>query len=146
MNLHSWSAALVQADSSTAVPLAVEPPAAVAHRPEAWLTTSNQDEVTPEAAKLRSCRFHPPLSWSTTSVWVPAGRVTVAFTVVQSCQPPVSGTLISPDRLVPERLAICRPSVTPLGEARRKLTVYVPAPAASTVYRNHCPLLVQPRS
>src|ERR1700678_1429749 len=105
MNLHSWSAALVQASSSTAVPLAVEPPAAVAHRPEASLTTSNHDEVTPEAAKFMSCMFHPPLSWSTTSVWVPAGRVTVAGTVVQSCQPPVAGTLILPDRLVPARVA-----------------------------------------
>src|SRR5580698_1854035 len=102
MNLHSWSAALVQADSTTAVPLAVEPPLAVAHRPEAWLTTSNHDEVTPEAAKLMSCRFQPPLSWSTTNVWVPAGSVTVALTVVQSCQPPVAGTLMFPDRLVPE--------------------------------------------
>ena len=27
--------------------------------------------------------FQPPLSWSTVSVWVPAGRVTVATTVVQ---------------------------------------------------------------
>ena len=25
--------------------------------------------------------FHPPLSWSTVRVWVPAGRVTVATTV-----------------------------------------------------------------
>src|ERR1700677_1273186 len=146
MNRHSWLAALVQADSSTAVPLAVEPPAAVAHRPEAWLTTSNHEEVTPEAAKFMSCRFHPPLSWSTTNVWVPAGRVTVAFTVAQSCQPPVSGTFILPDRLVPVRVAMCRPSVTPLGEATRKLTVYVPAPAAFTVYRKDCPLPVQPRS
>jgi len=68
-------------------------------------------------------RFQPPLSWSTTRVWVPAGRVTVAFTVVQSCQPPVFGTLMSPDRLAPERLAMCRPSVTPPGDARRRLTV-----------------------
>ena len=27
--------------------------------------------------------FQPPLSWSTVSVWVPAGRVTVAMTVTQ---------------------------------------------------------------
>src|SRR6202034_4831368 len=118
MNFHSWLAAPVQPESCTAVPLAVEPPAAVAHRPEAWFTTSNHDELMPEAAKLMEWTFHPPLSWSTTSVWVPAGSVTVAVTVVQSCQPPVAGTLIVPDRLVPARLAMCRPSVTPLGEAR----------------------------
>src|ERR1700678_4411342 len=123
MNFQSWLAAPVQATSSTAVPLAVEPPAAVAHSPEAWLTTSNHDELMPEGAKLIEWTFHPPLSWSTTSVWVPAGRVTVAVTVVQSCQPPVAGTLILPDRFAPARLAMCRPSVTPLGEARRKLTV-----------------------
>ena len=105
------------------MPLAVEPPAAVAHRPELWLTTSNHDEVTPEGAKLMAWRFHPPLSWSTTNVWVPAGRVTVAVTVVQFCQPPVAGIFILPDRLVPARLAMCRASVTPLGEATRKLTV-----------------------
>jgi hypothetical protein len=103
--------------------LAVEPPAAVAHRPEASFTTSNHDEATPEATKFMEWMFHPPLSWSTTNVWVPAGRVTVAVTVVQSCQPPVSGAFISPDKVVPERLAMCRASVTPLGDARRKLTV-----------------------
>src|SRR6202035_5351514 len=120
MNFHSWLAAPVQATWSTAVPLAVELPAAVAHRPELWLTTSNHDEVTPVGAKFMAWIFHPPLSWSTTSAWVPAGRVTVAVTVVQFCQPPVAGTLMLPDRLVPARLAMCRPSVTPLGEASRR--------------------------
>ena len=38
-------------------------------------------------------RFHPPLSWSTTNVWVPAGRVTVAVTVVQFCQPAGGGDI-----------------------------------------------------
>src|ERR1700761_4158381 len=92
----------------------------------AWalsLTTSNQEEATPEGAKLMACRFHPPLSWSTTSAWVPAGSVTVAVTVAQFCHPPVAGILMLPDRLVPARLAMCRASVTPLGEATRKLTV-----------------------
>ena len=56
------------------MPLAVEPPAAVAHRPELWLTTSNHDELTPEGAKLMACKFQPPLSWSTTKVWVPAAE------------------------------------------------------------------------
>ena len=41
---------------------------------------------------------------------------------------------------------MCRPSVTPLGEASRRLTVYVPAVAALTVYLNHCPAEVQPTS
>ena len=37
--------------------------------------------------------FQPPLSWSMVRVCWPAGRVTVAVTVVQVCQPPVAGTL-----------------------------------------------------
>src|SRR5246127_4520048 len=115
MNFHSWLAAPVQACCTTAVPLAVEPPAAVAHRPEFWLTTSNHDEVTPEGAKLMAWRFHPPLSWSTTSVWGPGGRVAGAVRFVHFSQPPVGGTLILPDRLVPGRLAMCRASVTPVG-------------------------------
>ena len=65
----------------------------------------------------------PPVVLVETNVWVPAGRVTVAVTVVQFCQPPVAGIFMLPDKLLPERLAICRPSVTPLGEATRKLTV-----------------------
>ena len=56
-------------------------------------------------------------------VCCPAGSVTVAVTVVQVCQPPVVGTLMFPDRFAPEELAMCRPSVTPLGEASRRLTV-----------------------
>jgi hypothetical protein len=41
----------------------------------------------------------------------------------QVCQPPVAGTLMFPDRLAPEEQAMCRPSVTPFGEASRKVTV-----------------------
>jgi hypothetical protein len=52
----------------------------------------------------------------------PAGRVTLAVTVAQVCQPPVSGTLMFPDKLAPDELAMCRPSVTALGAASRKLT------------------------
>jgi hypothetical protein len=106
--------------------LAVPPPAALAHRPEFSLTISYQAEVLmPDSslAKLMKCRFQPALSWSTIRVWVPAARVTLAVTVVQSCQPPVSGAFTSPDRFVPDVLAICRASVTPSGEARRRLTV-----------------------
>ena len=76
-----------------------------------------------ELAKVSWWTFQPPLSWSTVRVCWPAGRVTLAVTVVQVCQPPVAGTLMFPDRLAPEELAMCRPSVTPLGEASRKLTV-----------------------
>jgi hypothetical protein len=49
--------------------------------------------------------------------------VTAAVTVAQVCHPPVAGTLMFADRLAPEELAMCRPSVTPLGEASRKVTV-----------------------
>jgi hypothetical protein len=63
------------------------------------------------------------LSWSTVSVCCPAGKATLAVTVVQVCQPPVAGTLTFPDRLLPAALAMCSPSLTPLGEASRKLTV-----------------------
>ena len=79
--------------------------------------------VLPPAAKARLWRFQPALSWSTVSVCCPAGRVTLAVAVCQVCQPPVAGTLMLPDRLVPEELAMCSPSVTPPGEASRKLTV-----------------------
>src|ERR1700722_16616511 len=85
-NCQSWLVAPVQASCSTAVPLAVLPPAALAHRPEFSLTTSYQAEVLmPEEplAKVMECMFQPALSWSTTRVWVPAGRVTLAVTVVQ---------------------------------------------------------------
>ena len=67
--------------------------------------------------------FQPALSWSMVRVCTPAGRVTVLVAVAQVCHPPVAGTLIFPDRLAPGELARCRPSVTPLGEASRKLTV-----------------------
>ncbi len=67
--------------------------------------------------------FQPPLSWSTVRVWVPAGRVTVATTVTQVCQPPVAGTFTFPLRFVPALLAMCRPSVTAVGAASRKPTV-----------------------
>ena len=77
--------------------------------------------------------FHPAASWAIVRVCTPAGRVTVAVTVVQSCQPPVAGTLIRPLRSVPEALAMSRPPVTALGAARRRLTVYVPAVATFTV-------------
>jgi hypothetical protein len=53
-------------------------------------------------------------------VCCPAGRVTVAVTVVQVCHPPVAGTLMLPERLAPEELAMCRLSVTPLGENARR--------------------------
>ena len=67
--------------------------------------------------------FQPALSWSTVRVWVPAGRVTVAMTVAQVCQPPVAGTFTLPLRFVPALLAMCRPSVTALGAATRTPTV-----------------------
>src|SRR4029077_342872 len=92
------------------------------------------------------CRFQPALSWSTVSVCCPAGNATLAVTVVQVCQPPVAGTLMFPDRLLPAALAMCSPSVTPFGEGSRKLTVQVPAVATLTVYLNHCPDAAQPRS
>ena len=77
--------------------------------------------------------FQPPLSWFTVRVCVPAGRVTLAVTIVQVCQPPVAATFTAPERLVPELLAMCSAPVTPLGEARRRLTVYEPAVATLTV-------------
>src|SRR5258708_28280642 len=117
MNFHSWLAAPVQASCSTAVPLAVELPAAVAHRPEAWLTTSNHDEVTPEGAKFMEWMFHPPLSWSTTSAWVPAGRGAVAVTLGHVFPPPGARTLTLPDRVGAARPALCRPSRSPLRDA-----------------------------
>ena len=67
--------------------------------------------------------FQPPLSWSMVRVCTPAGNVTLVVTVVQSCQPPVSGAATAPDRLVPAELAMCSASVTPLGDASRRLTV-----------------------
>src|ERR1700735_3763087 len=79
-------------------------------------------------------------------VCIPAGKVTAAVTVVQVCQPPVAGMLTGPVRLVPDVLARWKAPVTPLGEDTRKLTVYVLAVATLTVYRNHCPVAVQPRS
>src|SRR3984957_1846170 len=76
-----------------------------------------------ELANVSWWMFQPPLSWSMVRVCWPAGRVTFAVTVVQVCQPPVAGTLMFPDRLAPDELAMCRPSVTALGAASRKLTV-----------------------
>src|SRR5450755_5933 len=73
------------------------------------------------AAKAMEWAFQPPLSWATVRICWPAGRVTLAVTVAQVCQPPVAGTLMLPDRLVPELLAMWRPSVTPLAADRRKL-------------------------
>ena len=50
-NCQSWLVAPVQACSTTAVPLAVEPPAALAHKPEPSFTTSYHDAVLmPECA------------------------------------------------------------------------------------------------
>ncbi len=66
--------------------------------------------------------FQPLLSWSTVSVCTPAGKVTLVVTVVQSWYPPVFGTAIEPVRLVPAALTMCSPSVSPYGEARRRLT------------------------
>ena len=57
----------------------------------------------------------------------------MAVTVVQDSYPPVSGTATDPLRLAPAALSICSASVIPYGEATRKLTVYVPAAATSTV-------------
>ena len=51
-----------------------------------------------------------------------------------------------PVRLAPEELSMCSASATAAGAATRKLTVYVPAVATSTVYLNHCPAAVQPTS
>src|SRR6202012_1743450 len=76
-----------------------------------------------ERANVSWWMFQPPLSGSTVRVCWPAGSVTFAVTVAQVCQPPVAGTLMFPDKLAPDELAMCRPSVTPLGEASRKLTV-----------------------
>ena len=46
--------------------------------------------------------FQPPLSsFSVNTCW-PAGRVTVAVTVVHVSQPPVAGILTEPLRLVPD--------------------------------------------
>jgi gamma-glutamyl phosphate reductase len=52
-------------------------------------------------------------SWSTVSVCVPAGRVTLAVTVAQVSYPPVFGTATGPVRLAPDELAMCSASVTP---------------------------------
>ena len=51
------------------------------------------------------------------------GSVTVTVTLAQSCQPPVAGIFTDPDRFVPLEFAMCKPSVTPLGEATRRVTV-----------------------
>ena len=53
------------------------------------------------------------------------------------CQPPVAGTLTLPLRLVPDELERWNASVTALGAATRKSTVYVPAVDTLTVYLNH---------
>ena len=70
----------------------------------------------------------------------------VAVTVVHVCQAPVAGMLTDPVMLVPEELARWNASVTALGAATSKVTVYVLAVATFTVYLNHCPVDVQPRS
>src|SRR6516165_1702772 len=88
--------------------------------------------------------FHPGLSWLMVSVCCPAGRFTAAVTFVHVCHAPVAGTLMFPLRLVPEEFEICNPSVTALMAATRNVTLYVPADATFTVYRNHCPAAVQP--
>ena len=62
-------------------------------------------------------------SWSTESVCWPAPSVMLAVTVAQVSYPPVFGTATGPVRLVPDELAMCSASVTPYGEATRKLTV-----------------------
>ena len=67
--------------------------------------------------------FQPALSWSTVRVWVPAGRVTVTVTVVQSWYPPVAGAVTLPLRLVPALLSMCRASVTAVGAASRSPTL-----------------------
>ena len=59
---------------------------------------------------------------------------------------PVAAMATEPLRLVPEELSMCSASATAAGAATRKLTVYVPAVATSTVYLNHCPAAVQPTS
>jgi hypothetical protein len=77
--------------------------------------------------------FQPAASWLTVNVCTPAGSVTVAVTLVQFCQPPVAGALTEPERLLPEELEICKASVTAVGAATRKVTVYVPAVPTLTV-------------
>ena len=68
-------------------------------------------------------KFQPLESWSTVSVCCPAGRVTLASTVVQVWYPPVLGIVTEPDRSVPEALAMCSASVIPYGEETRNATV-----------------------
>src|SRR5579872_1644198 len=97
-------------------------------------------------ANAAEAMFQPPLSWFSVSVCCPAANVTLAVTAVQVCQPPVAGTFTEPVRFVPEEFDRWNPSVTALGAAISKVTLYVPAVATLTVYRNHCPLLVQPIS
>src|SRR5271156_6590871 len=74
-------------------------------------------------AKVGWWMFQPPLSWSMVRVCCPAGKVTVAVTAVQVCQPPVAGTLMFPDKLAPEELAMGTHSFSPGGGASRKVTV-----------------------
>ena len=66
--------------------------------------------------------FQPGLSWSTVRVCMPAGRVMFAVTVVQVCQPPVAGAVMTPVRSVPAALSICSALVTAVGAASRRLT------------------------
>ena len=70
-----------------------------------------------------SWKFQPLESWSTRSVCCPAGKVTVAATVVQVSYPPVFGTATEPERLVPAEFAMCNASVIPYGEDSRKATL-----------------------
>ena len=72
--------------------------------------------------------------------------MTLAVTVAQVWYEPVAAMATEPVRLVPEELSMCSASATAAGAATRKLTVYVPAVATSTVYLNHCPAPVQPTS
>ena len=96
------------------------------------LRDSAPPPLEPDVNTIESM-FQPAPSWFSVSVCVPAGSVTVAVTVVQVCQPPVSGTATEPVKLVPEELDRWNASEIALSEATRKLTVYDPAVETLTV-------------
>src|SRR5260370_31174716 len=89
------------------------------------ITPDDSPDYDVNANKV-NLNFQPPLSSFSVSTCWPAGSETFAVTVVQVCQPPVAGTLTGPLRLAPDEFERWNASVTPVGPATPKLTVYPP--------------------
>jgi hypothetical protein len=88
------------------------------------------------------CTLNPPASNTSRTDCLPAASVTGTPTVVQTCQPPVRGTVTTPVMFVePARTWSAPP---PSGDATRMFRTYLPATATDTVYCNHSPAPIHP--